>query len=191
MMLYQKSPIMDKDETAVLLVTTITPPLTTTTMMGHGLNRMVAIVAGMMLLAGGVVLMVKTTVSGHTTTTVEGLVVGTQGRASYDPFQSSFPDSAAPCLVADGAFGGVSTDFTSWDLSAGQTDSFETCYQLGSDFIYCWPKSYHNNCNGLIEYRQCIPIGSDWSPVDPKYVNPVTTPYSCGMPCQDMYQAST
>ena len=80
---YQKSSIMDKNETAVLLLTTITLPPTTTTMMGHGSNRMVAIVAGMMLVAGGVVLMVKTTVSGRTTMTAKGLVVGTQGRASY------------------------------------------------------------------------------------------------------------
>ena len=182
-MSYQNIPSNDEDETAVLLVTTITPPTTTTTTMGHGATWTVAIVAGMMLVAGGVVLLQD---GSSYTTAAEGLVVATQ--------------VDKPCLPAGGTFGGVSTtpsdSFSDNWFSSGQSTAFETCYQLGSEETYCWSKSYHHDYENNLDnenddFRQCIPNGSAWQTVDPKYVNPVTTPYSCGTPCQGMYQAPT
>ena len=35
--------------------------------------------------------------------------------------------------------------------------------------------------------KLCIPNGDAWQTVNPKYVNPVTDPKSCGMPCQDQH----
>lgn len=64
---------------------------------------------------------------------------------------------------------------------------FETCFQLGSSSIYCWTKSYYK----FPGWDFCFPDGyggDGWHILDPKYVNPVTHPHSCGTPCQDVHQ---
>ena len=81
------------------------------------------------------------------------------------------------CFPADGTFSGVSTT-----TSNGKGSPFETCYQHGNEAKYCWSKSHY----GFHDWFECIPIGPNWHTVDPKYVNPVTNPYSCGLPCKDM-----
>ena len=110
MMSYQKSPIIDENETAVLLVTKITP-LPTTTTSGHGSKWRVALVAGMLLLlvACGVVWM-RPERSSYTTA-AEGLVVATQGHT--------------PCLPATSTFRGISET-----TSVGKSYAFETCYKI-------------------------------------------------------------
>ena len=184
MMSYQKSPIIDEDDTDVPLVTTILPPPTTmpmtmtmpmpTTMTRtkeHRLSKwMVAIVAGMimMLVAYGAVLMLQD--GSLYTTAAKDLVVATAGLPT-------------PCLPAGGTFGGTST--TTW---YGKSVPFETCYQLGDDPTYCWTKAWFSP--GFGKYYQCLPDGGNdaWHDIDPKYVNPVTDPKSCGMPCHEVHQ---
>ena len=134
---------------------------------------MVVVVAGLMLLvvAGGPVWMPE---GASYTTVAEGFVVATRGNS--------------PCLTADGTFGGKST--TAFE---GDSDPFETCFQLGKYDTYCWSKSFHHDGTFFTssKYYQCSPLppatGGTWYPVDPQYVNPITHPYSCGSPCQDMY----
>ena len=83
-----------------------------------------------------------------------------------------------PCLPATGdIFSGVSKTET----GGGDRYPFETCYQNGNEAQYCWSKSHRLNTI----MSECRPYGGDWHPVDPKYVNPVTHPYSCGAPCTD------
>lgn len=182
MMSYQNPPSNDDDETAVPLITTNLPSTTTTTM-GHRslVWIMVAIVLGvkMLVVAGGAVWMLKTNDAGLTTTAVGGLVIATL--------------ADTPCLPASDTFSGISeTDF-GW-FSAGQKDPFETCYQEGDYAKYCWSHSrYHINKNyfGFESgaWFECLPLGRYWHSVDPKYVNPVTHPYSCGPPCQEMHHS--
>ena len=166
-MSYQKPPIIDEDETAALLVPTITPLLPTTTMDRRSSKTRLAIVAGMILMvAGGTVLLQD---GG---TTAEGLIVATQG---------------VPCEPATGTFGGVSTT-----TFFGEDNPFETCYQYGDDKKYCWSKSTTHSI-GVEQWFECKPdpYGGKWGSVDPKYVNPVTHPYSCGPSCTEMYHGAS
>ena len=89
-----------------------------------------------------------------------------------------------PCLQAGGSFKGVSTT-----TGLGKTYAFETCYQNGNEAKYCWSKSHLRT---YTIYHECVPLGGDWHSVDPKYVNPVTHPYSCGEPCSvfDCYECN-
>ena len=90
---------------------------------------------------------------------------------------------STPCFTANGAFGGVSIT----DLGGvGRNNPFETCYQNGNDAKYCWSQS-HVGYMLTHPYVECAPYGGEWHSVDPKYVNPVTHPYSCGGPCSDFY----
>ena len=90
-----------------------------------------------------------------------------------------FPEpDHTPCLQAGGSFKGVSTT-----TGLGKTYAFETCYQNGNEAKYCWSK-FHLRTYTI--YHECVPLGGDWHSVDPKYVNPVTHPYSCGAPCTDI-----
>ena len=69
---------------------------------------------------------------------------------------------------------------------------FHTCYRFNKSTKYCWTKSYktwyHDN------YNKCVPNCSDWwesvDQDDMQYVNPVTHPFSCGDPCQEMHRHS-
>ena len=73
-------------------------------------------------------------------------------------------------------------------------DPFETCYQYRNEAKYCWSKSYWSDYMGA--FCRCAPIPynpaggnrQNWDSVDPKYVNPVTTPTTCGEPCTTMKQ---
>ena len=117
------------------------------------------------------------------TTAAEGLVVATQGR--HDP-----------CVTATNTFGGKSTT-----TSNGKDTPFQTCYQYkDEDYNYCWSNSYgrsvETESGDYFAYFQCLPnpkpgfwdCSSDWQELDPRFVNPSTTPFSCGKPCWDMYQ---
>ena len=166
MMSYQKS---DDEETAVLLVPTILPTSTTTTT--KWISR-VASVAGVMMLvvAGGTVWMGD----GGITTDAEGLVVATQG--------------GVPCVPAalDATFSGVSA------TGNAHYFPFQTCYQNGDKREYCWSNAYYHivgaHRDGK-EYMPCRPVGDDWGRLDPRFVNPVTHPFSCGKPCQSLKHA--
>ena len=174
-MSYQKPPIEGETAAALLPVRTILPTASTTTMT-RDCRSSKWCVAGMLLLvlAGGTVVL-----RDGNTIAAEGLVVAT---AAND-------DS---CLPAVGTFSGTST---TTDL--GEDDHFETCYQYGNASLYCWTKSYYDKHQGWL---QCVPNGEggvwmddDDSPtgfhtVEPRYVNPVTTPYSCGRPCANVHQ---
>ena len=154
----------DDEETAVLLVPTILPTSTTTTTMDGRSTKWisrVASVAGMMMLGG-------------ITTTAEGLVVATHG--------------GVPCVPAslDATFSGVSATGNSHYFP------FQTCYQNGDKREYCWTNAYYRiagpNLGGK-EYMPCRPVGDDWGRLDPRFVNPVTHPFSCGKPCQSLKRA--
>ena len=172
---------VDDDEAAtVLLGTTIrpSPTTTTTTIIGHRSKGWVVMVAGIMLLllvAGGTVGRLERNDAGRTTTTsdAEGLVVATQG---YNELCNAPP--------MDAMFHGRSTT-----TSVGKLYHFQTCYQYGNENKYCWAFSYETL--GFIHLNyQCMPKpeGGQWHDIDPKYVNPVTTPtLSCGGPCTEMY----
>ena len=159
-MTYQNPPIINEDGTAVPIGTTITP--TTTKNTGHRLSkRMIAIiVAGaLMLVPYGAVLL------WDGDTAAEDLVVGTGEKSN--------------CVSAVGTFGGKSTT-----TYFGENTPFKTCYQFGNVESYCWTQSFTDNGYA---WFQCGPIGSLWNSVDPKFLNPVTHPYSCGKPCQDIH----
>ena len=179
-MSYKKPPIEDEPDVVPIVFTTILPPTSTTTM-GHGLKwwMLVAIVAGMLLLvlAGGTVVQRD---GASYTTIAEGLLVA---MAANDD----------DCLPAVGTFSG-----TSMTTDLGEDDHFETCYQYGNASLYCWTKSYYDKHQGWL---QCVPNGeggvwmddddsptSSFHTVEPQYVNPVTTPYSCGRPCANVHQ---
>ena len=183
---YQHTSSIDVDETDVPLVTTCTilPPTTTT--MGHRLKWMMMIAGMMLLVAGGAILLqegsfsydpssgsLETKDSGLTTAAAEGLVVATH--------------DCAPCLPATDTFNGISDTTTGGKY---QHSPFETCWQRGNDSVYCWTKSYA--CGGwgggIDNFNRCVPNGSAWNSIAAKYVNPSTIPYSCGTPCQGMYQ---
>ena len=106
---------------------------------------------------------------GSLTTDVEGLVVATRGKVE-------------PCLTAKGAFGGVSK----FGSDGSYFFAFETCYQFNDETTYCWTKSYSQS-GGC--YNYCLPNGDGWQAIDAEYVNPVTTPNSCGTPCHDQHRA--
>ena len=77
------------------------------------------------------------------------------------------------------------------DGGRGHPDPLETCYQYGDTAKYCWSHSYYQD-NGL-GWFPCLPAPykSAWHSVGQenlRYVNPITHPYSCGPPCQEMYQ---
>ena len=171
MLSYQKPPIEGKTAAALLPVRTILPTSsTTTTTMDRGsskwIGRMATSVAGILLLvAGGTVVQ-----RDGNKIAAEGLVVATAANDDH-------------CLPAvGGTFSGAST--TTID---GETDHFQTCYQYGSASTYCWTKSYYAD-----SWFQCVPdqpggyTNGPWHSVDPQYVNPVTTPFSCGPPCKDV-----
>ena len=144
---YQNPPSSDEDEIVVPLSTTITPATTTTTTV-RSVGMVVVVASMIILVVGGSVWMYETkdgglTMTGQTTTAAEGLVVGTQGRASYKP--------PGECLPADGTFIGISS--TSF---VGNFSPFETCYQLGDNPTYCWSKSYRCSTG---RFYQCIPDG--------------------------------
>merc|ERR1712194_418166 len=111
-----------------------------------------------------------------TTANAEGLVVATQ--------------ECAPCLPATTTFKGIST--TEFDPGKGHSAPFETCYQLRDEASYCWSKSSY--CGGIYwvggKFFECIPNGAAWNSIPAYYVNPVTTPNSCGTPCQHMHPDS-
>ena len=61
--------------------------------------------------------------------------------------------------------------------------AFETCWQAGDARSYCWSKScllYSRDSN----FNACQPGGKNWKQLDAQYVNPSTTPFSCGPPVQ-------
>ena len=123
---------------------------------------MIAIIAaGMMLVAGGTILMRDGSLY---PTAAEGLVVGTE---AYND-----------CVSAVGTFGGKSTT-----TYFGENASFKTCYQFRNVETYCWTQAYTSSGT---TWFQCTPKGSSWNSVDPKFVNPITHPYSCGGACQDV-----
>ena len=177
--------IADDETAAVPLGTTVLSPTTTTVIMGHRLSkRMIAIVFGMtiMLVAGGAVWMRPDGgssydhSSGSLNTAAEdgsGLATAAEGLVVVATEASS-----AICFPATGTFSGVS--FFSPD--GDESRYFETCFQLKGYSAYCWTQSGN--------YHQCIPdglIGNDaWHHIDPKYMNPVTHPYSCGEPCHNV-----
>ena len=178
---YQNPPSFDEDEIVVPLSTTITPATTTTTTV-RSLGMIVVVASMIMLVVGGSVWMYETkdgdlTTTGRTTTAAEGLVVGTQGHASYAP--------AGECLPADGTFIGISNT-TYW----GNYGAFETCYQLGDSPTYCWSKSYQASGGGrdhpIGRFYQCIPDGlyedDAWHSIDGKIVG------RCGAPCQKVHR---
>ena len=172
MLSYQKSPSIDNDEETadVPLVTTILPPTSTTTMSYHSKWMMIAIVAGMMMLMLGSTLLLQ---DGETA--AEGLVVG--------ELQENGPDGSCLAAPTDATFGGTSITVNREQQSAVP---FETCYQYHNFDTYCWSKSYYIDAGLYRAWYECVPDGEGWHTVDPKYVNPVTHPYSCGLPCQDM-----
>ena len=145
-------------------------------------SGVVAIVAGMMMLVAGGAVWMRNGLS-YTTATAEVLVM-----------------VSSQCVAApmDATFGGIST--TNVFVIVGKRDPFETCYQYGEEAKYCWTKSYYSS-KGTGGWFQCYPDPSqdkcadcqEWERIhqdDMKYVNPVTHPYSCGLPCQDMYHSS-
>ena len=171
---YQKSPSIDEDETAALLVTTINS-LPTTTMDRRSSKTRLAVAAGMlMLVAGGTVWMGD----GGITTTAEGLVVATAG----DGFR---------CEPATNTFGGWSSDF---DPARGEysTGPFQTCYKLPirdqrdwtTSFQFCWSNSYWIDWGVMVKHYECDPVSDEWSPISKGkfYVGRD----SCGKPCQTM-----
>ena len=173
---YQNSPSsIDEEDTAVPLVPTILSPTTTTIMTTTSYRSkwvMIAIVVAMMMLvAGGMVLL------WDGESAAEGLVVATQENG--------------PCLPATDTFSGISVTVTT---AYGHRDPFETCYQYGEEAKYCWSKSYYVG-GRFSGWYPCVPnpkyAEQTWELIDPKYVNPVTHPYSCGEPCQDMYQPAS
>ena len=177
---YQNPPIFDEDEIVVPLSTTITPATTTTTTV-RSLGMIVVVASMIMLVVGGSVWMYETKDGDLTTTAAEGLLVGTQGRASYKP--------PGECLPADGTFIGISS--TSF---VGNFSPFETCYQLGDNPTYCWSKSYRCSTG---RFYQCIPDGlyadDAWHSIDAKYVqtpgvDPKIKPHRCGPPCQKVHR---
>ena len=177
--------IADAEIAAVPLGSTILSSSTTTMTMDHRSSKstsmkttlgMIAVAGIMLLVVAGV--MVWMPEGASYTTAAEDLLVGTH--------------RIAPCLPAGGTFSGKSKN-----TDDGVDGNFETCYQLGKYDVYCWSKSFRDDNTG--DYWECypniVPQGPNnpnhdaWYPVDPQYVNPVTHPYSCGSPCQDMYHS--
>lgn len=77
--------------------------------------------------------------------------------------------------------------------NGGEDDTFRTCYQYGNLEQYCWTNAYYTSdffFKGYAGFYQCVPDGGGkaWHTLDPKYVNPVTTPNSCGDPCQEVHE---
>ena len=70
----------------------------------------------------------------------------------------------------------------------GRSCPFKTCYQWKEKSKYCWTQSYMHSHS----FYPCVPKhytgdNDGWHDVDPRHVNPVTHPYSCGDPCQEHY----
>ena len=141
-------PIADDDKTAAVPFGTTILPSPTTTMDRRSLlkwNR-VAIVALMIMLlvvvvAGGDTVLLRRE---GDIAAAEGLVVALQ--------------PSAPCLPAGGTFGGVSTVTD----NGGDGGAFETCFQFGTDFTYCWTKSYSWYENSDSGNSLCAPNGDAW-----------------------------
>ena len=165
------------------------PPTTTT--MGHRSKWMmttvrslgIIVVAGMMLVAGGAVLMQDGLYyhSSGSLETEDGGMEGEEDELLLLEDNDNDNDNDALCLPATDTFNGISFH-TIWR----QKYPFESCFQLGDKATYCWSKSYH--VYGWDRYSECCPNGHDWNAIDAYFVNPVTTPNSCGTPCQHMHQ---
>ena len=142
---------------------------------------MVGTIAGALLMAGHSMMMP------NRSSNVDGMVIV--------PSAASRLSGKAPCLVAGGTFSGTNTR----DGKYGKVVAFENCYQArdnkGNDIVpwqYCWTKSYHSSLCDMLStnaycYLPCVPTGN-WVELDPRFVNPVTDPHSCGPPCENMYQ---
>ena len=126
------------------------------------------------MVAGGAVWMPD---QGHTTTTAiaMNLVVPT---TTY----------ATRCIPAAGTFGGVSTH----RHGTQSFQFFQTCFRDEERQYFCWTQSYCDDWDDGTAchlYKPCMPDGNGWHPVpndDLQYNNPVTHPYFCGGPCQDV-----
>ena len=96
---------------------------------------------------------------------------------------------SAPCLPAGGAFGGVST----MTDNGGNGVAFETCFQFGNNFTYCWTKSYSWYENSDSGNSLCAPNGDAWHAILADYVvtagvDSKTNPKRCGTPCQGQHR---
>ena len=108
-----------------------------------------------------------------------------------DPSKRFLTNRMGPCLVPPA--GTAFTPDNSRTFGC-RKDPFETCYQYRNEAKYCWSKSYWDDYMGA--FCRCAPIPynpaggnrQNWDSVDPKYVNPVTTPKTCGEPCTTMKQ---
>ena len=100
-------------------------------------------------------------------------------------------DGSSPCLPAPDTFSGISETTRTYAHWSGRTNPFETCYQLGDTDEYCWSHSYYDI--NYADWYECVPkpMNGAWHSIEQenmRYVNPITHPYSCGPPCQEMYQ---
>ena len=147
---------------------------TTTTTMKYSLSkvRMIAIFAGMMLLL----------ICGASSTydVTPRRVSNKQSKKTTKPLVTKpLQHDGAPCLPAQGYFGGITKTTT-----FGNYDPFETCYKLNAHTL-CWTKSYLRGGEGSQEahrYFQCVPNGAGWYALERASFN------SCGSPCQGQHQ---
>ena len=174
----------NEDKTAVIFLgTTLLPPSKMTR--GHRLSQRIAPVAGMLLvfmMAGGTIWL-RSEGGSSSDDSSESLVMWNDGVVMYDNGEDT------PCLPATDTFSGRSG--TPFPI---HTEPFQTCYQYGDTDTFCWSHAYYNHLYRM--WQECVPLGrvTDpyyWHALDQAhliYVTPISDPYSCRVPCQELYK---